>query len=202
MIAVNVIFDLIANNKDFVELLADDLCEFDIRYSSTNNFMKKNLYNSYKRVFLHKTAYEKFKLAKVILAKKYPGYKFLVFDCFRPKLVQESMWNFLKGTEFESYVASPERGSLHNYGLAMDLTLKSPQGQELDMGTPFDDFSKLSQPRLESEFIAKGEIIEEIIRNRLILKNTMEDSGFTQLPWEWWHFDAVSRDMLPQFQSF
>jgi D-alanyl-D-alanine dipeptidase len=107
--------------------------------------------------------------------------------------VQRILWDKVKGTHQEKYVADPDKGSMHNFGMAVDLTVIDEKGVPLDMGTGFDEFSDASQPSREDEFLANGTLSTRHITNRLILRHAMEASGFIQLPHEWWHFDAAPK---------
>lgn len=195
-------FKAVAQSRNFIELKSSESCLIDLKYSTLDNFTKLNLYENFNRAYLHKVAYLKFEKAMILLKSKTQGYKFLVFDAFRPKAVQKIMFEFVKGTEHESYVANPERGSLHNFGLAIDLTIVDDKGVPLDMGTPFDDFDSLAQPRLESEFLSSGKLTDQAYQNRALLKSIMDAAGFVQLPWEWWHFDADKRENLSLYQIY
>ena len=103
------------------------------------------------------------------------------------------MWNRVKGTQQEEYIANPVEGSNHNFGMAVDLSILDENGQPLDMGTRFDDFAELSQPRLEEKFLSAQKLSREHHNNRLLLRTCMEQSGFHQFSTEWWHFDALPR---------
>jgi D-alanyl-D-alanine dipeptidase len=91
------------------------------------------------------------------------------------------------------YVANPESGSVHNFGFAVDLSIVDGNGNELDMGTPYDTFNDLAQPQLEEKFFNAGKLSAQQIENRLLLRTAMEKAGFIQLPFEWWHFDALPK---------
>ena len=81
---------------------------------------------------------------------------------------------------------------MHNYGLALDIGLKGPGGRLLDMGTPFDGFTALSEPRWEGKFLKAGKLKPEQVRSRLVLRKAMTRAGFRQNPSEWWHYDALT----------
>jgi D-alanyl-D-alanine dipeptidase len=80
---------------------------------------------------------------------RHPGHTPLVLDALRPQRVQQELWDALEGTELRMYLANPERGSIHSFGMALDITLLDGEGRELDMGTGFDDMTELSHPALE-----------------------------------------------------
>lgn len=168
----------------------------DIRYATENNFMKKNVYKEFKGCFLHKEAFAKFTKARSLLKQSGTGYKFIIFDCLRPRSVQRELWSVVKGTDKQEFVADPDKGSVHNYGFAMDLSLADSYGKELDMGTPFDFFGDLARPTHENQFIKSGELTKIQLKRRLVLRKVMEDAGFIQLKHEWWHFDAEAGDVV------
>ena len=92
------------------------------------------------------------------LAEQRPGHTPLVLDALRPQRVQQQLWDALDGTDLRMYLANPERGSIHSFGMALDITILDEQGRELDMGTGFDDLSEKSHPALEPQLLARGEI--------------------------------------------
>lgn len=163
----------------------------DLRYATTNNFMGKNVYGDFKETFLHEKAFAMLKAASDELDQRHPGYRLIVFDALRPRSVQRILYSFVKGTPEEKYVANPDKGGMHNYGFAVDLSIVDGKGRELDMGTPFDDFTELSQPQLEEKFLKDGKLTAKQIANRKLLRDVMEKQGFKVLPHEWWHFDAL-----------
>jgi len=164
--------------------------QLDIRYATTNNFTGKNLYGDFRACFLHREAAGKLQNAVKNLNQSRPGWKFLVFDCLRPRSVQKILYAAVAGTSKQSYVAHPAGGSIHNFGFAMDLSLVDAQGREVDMGTPYDAFEPLAEPVREQEFLKSGRLTQTQHANRLILRSAMQQAGFIQLGNEWWHFDA------------
>ena len=165
----------------------------DLRYGSENNFLRKNLYGDFSRCFLHRVAAEKFRRAAPALQETRPGWKLRVFDCLRPRSLQEKLFAAVKGTPSQQYVANPRTGSIHNYGLAVDLSLEDEHGHEVDMGTAFDDFTPLAQPAQERANLAAGKLSLEQVEHRLLLRKVMTQAGFIQLPIEWWHYDALPK---------
>ena len=165
--------------------------QFDIRYAGVNNFTGRNLYGDYNYCFLHKVAAAKIKKALLNLKKRRPGWRLLIFDCLRPRSVQKQLWKVVKGTSQQPYVADPAKGSIHNYGFAIDLSLADDKGKEIDMGTEYDNFTTLARPTHESVYLKKGKLTSQHIVNRKILRKVMTDAGFIQLPYEWWHYDAL-----------
>jgi len=110
--------------------------------------------------------------------------------------VQKRMHAFVANTKMENYVADPLKGSMHNFGMAIDLGIQTKLGKILDMGTEFDDFSDLAQPQLEEKLLATGQLTQVQVRNRRLLREVMETAGFEQLPHEWWHFNAMPAEKV------
>lgn len=162
-----------------------------LAYGTVDNLLHVNVYDSFQRALLHPIAAEKFRKACELLQKECPGYSFLVFDALRPQSAQEQFWELVRGTDKQIYFADPAKGSLHSYGFAIDLGLLDRKGNELDMGTPFDDLSDLAQPRYEEKFLKNSSLSQAQLNSRLLLRGVMTESGFEQLPHEWWHYDAL-----------
>ncbi len=149
----------------------------DLRYATTNNFMKTKLYPTIKTTYLRKPAAEVLKKVQTELNKQGLGLK--IFDGYRPYSVTEKMWEPVKD---DRYAADPKNGSGHNRGVAVDLTIINLKTKkELDMGTGFDNFSDTAH----GDFINLPPLV---LQNRLLLKSTMENYGFKVLDTEWWHF--------------
>lgn len=164
----------------------------DLRYASTDNFTGEDLYaGRLTKAYLHADAAEKLVRAVELVRGQQPQWSFLVFDALRPRSVQRRMWNHVKDTPQKIYVADPDRGSMHNFGLAIDLTLADESGGEVDMGTPFDSFQELAQPRHEERFLASGDLTLQQVGSRRLLRESMREAGFQGIPHEWWHFNAV-----------
>lgn len=183
----------VTTSPDFIEINDSDAIALDLRYATTNNFTGKNLYGVFSRAFLHKIAADKLARAAAKLKAIQPKYKLIVFDALRPRSVQYLLWDKVKGTKQQRYVANPQSGSIHNFGFALDLSILDETGKELDMGTPFDDFTTLAQPAQEEQFLESGRLTQQQLQNRRLLRKVMEDAGFIQLPLEWWHFDALPK---------
>lgn len=187
---------IVEQNRDFVDLSTIPGIKIDQKYATPDNFMHEVLYGPFTKCFLHKDAAEKFKKAVEILKKEKPGWSFIVFDGLRPRSVQWKMWNRVKDTPQRGFVADANRGSVHNYGFALDISLADEKGKEVDMGTPFDSFSKLAEPKFEQKFMKEGKLTQQQIDNRLILRKIMTEAGFRPIPNEWWHFDGLPQDEL------
>jgi zinc D-Ala-D-Ala dipeptidase len=168
----------------------------ELKYASTDNFMMADVYGEMRNCFLRPSAAQMLKEAHDLLKERHPELRLLIADGFRPRRVQHRMWEIVKDTPMQPYVANPHSGSIHNYGAAVDLTLALADGTRLDMGTPIDHFGILAQPRLEERFLREGKLTQEQVANRLLLREVMTAAGFIQLPIEWWHFDAFDRQTV------
>ncbi|MBN1542258.1 D-alanyl-D-alanine dipeptidase [candidate division KSB1 bacterium] len=161
-----------------------DVCEMDstivveLVYATPDNFLGQAVYPVDDRCILRRFAAEGLVRAHKSLRKQ--GYGLKVWDAYRPQSVQRKMWAILPDSR---YVADPAKGSRHNRGAAVDVTLVDLQGQEVEMPTAFDDFSE----KAASEF---ADLPETALRHRALLQQAMRAQGFTTISSEWWHFDA------------
>ncbi len=162
----------------------------DLKYSSTDNFLRMDVYGDLQTAFLRREAAEKLAKAQKKLADLKPDFHLLVYDAARPRRVQYIMWEKVNLPDKINYVANPETGSIHNFGMAVDLTVANNDGKPLDMGTEFDYFGPLAQPQLEPAFLADGKLSKEQISNRELLRSVMRSGGFYGIETEWWHFVA------------
>jgi D-alanyl-D-alanine dipeptidase len=165
----------------------------ELKYASADNFLGKNVYGDLDRCFLNHDAAEMLAAAQQTLMEQHPDYRLKVYDCARPASVQLVMWDIVKGTPSQKYVASPRTGSIHSYGCAVDLTVARADGSPLDMGTPYDHFGPEAEPRHELDYLDAGKLGPDQIANRLVLREVMLRAGFRVLRHEWWHFDCASQ---------
>lgn len=151
---------------------------YDLRYASADNFVKTALYPaSTKFTFLRLQPARALSLVQKELNEK--GMSLKIFDAYRPYSVTVKFWELIKD---ERYVANPTKGSGHNRGLAVDLTIiKLNTGKELDMGTGFDNFSDTAHHTFTA-------LPETVLQNRKLLKEVMLKYGFKLLETEWWHY--------------
>lgn len=170
--------------SDFVRLkdLSPDFV-YELKYATPDNFLKQAVYDC-GECYLRKSTAEA--LVKANEAFKQLGYRIKLFDCYRPLSVQKKMWKILPGTH---YVANPAKGSKHNRGAAVDLTLVDAEGKELNMGTPFDFFGKEAHHTYT-------EHTKEVLENRKLLKETLNKYNFKSIYSEWWHYEY-----RPEMQS-
>jgi len=188
----------IAGDPDFRHLSTIAGIAVDLRYATPNNFVGRDLYAPYDCAWLHRDAASALERVVAWLARERPGYRALVLDALRPQRVQQQLWDALEGTGLRLYLADPARGSIHSYGMALDITLLDEQGRELDMGTGFDDMTELSHPALEEGFLRSGVLTDVQVANRRLLRDAMFQAGFVGIRTEWWHFDCGDRDLVRQ----
>ncbi|WP_297059406.1 M15 family metallopeptidase [uncultured Duncaniella sp.] len=166
----------------------------ELMYAGDDNFTGRVLYEGFTRAWLHPDAAHAVDVAQGYLAEIMPGYHLLIKDAARPMSVQRKMFDAVKGTPKANYVANPAKGGgLHNYGLAVDITIVDPNGKELDMGTPVDFLGPQSNIDREVTLVKNGVMSENARQNRLLLRKIMKKAGFMPLRTEWWHFNLVSK---------
>ncbi|WP_131538278.1 M15 family metallopeptidase [Pedobacter nototheniae] len=165
-------------NNELIEIKkAIPNIKLDIRYATTNNFMKQVMYKQ-ARAFARKPVVESLKRIQADLNKK--GYGLKIFDGYRPYTITVA---FYKKASDKNFVANPNKGSKHNRGCAVDLTLINLKtGKEIAMPTPYDSFAAAAAANYEN-------VSAELKKNRNFLINAMQKHGFKVLPNEWWHFD-------------
>ena len=178
---------------------ADSSIAIDLMYTRADNFTGTLLYEDLKEAYLHPDAMKSLKRAQRLLKEQYPGYSLIVYDAARPLSVQQKMWNVVKGTSKYKYVSNPNRGGgLHNYGLAVDVSIQDSLGQPLPMGTKVDHLGMEAHITDEIGLVHNGKMSETERQNRLLLRKVMKETGFRALPSEWWHFNFCSRDVAKQ----
>jgi D-alanyl-D-alanine dipeptidase len=186
----------IAGSPEFRHLASIEGIAVDLRYATPNNFVGRDLYSPFDCAWLHVEAARALEKVVAWLGARRPGCKVLVLDALRPQRVQQQLWDALAGTGLQMYLANPERGSIHSYGMALDLTILDEQGTELDMGTGFDDMTELSHPALEEGFLVAGRLSAAQVQNRRLLREAMNQAGFVGIRTEWWHFDCGDRELV------
>ena len=162
---------------------------YDLRYATENNFVKARVYDCAE-------CYTRVKTARALIKAnsdfKNQGVHIKFFDCYRPNSVQYKMWKIVPNPQ---YVANPVKGSIHNRGGAVDITLVDSTGKELEMGTDFDYFGKRA-------YHDNKELPKIILENRKLLKETMERYGFWSIRTEWWHYNlaGATKDPVANFR--
>lgn len=148
----------------------------DIRYATPLNFTGTAVYLSARAYLVEKTA-RRLHRVQIALEKKELGLK--LYDAYRPLSIQKIFWNLVPNA---CYVADPAKGSRHNRGTAVDVTLVDRNGEELPMPTPFDEFTERAHRSYPG-------CSPEARNNCELLEASMVAEGFLPYPEEWWHFD-------------
>lgn len=152
---------------------------YDMKYATSDNFLKAKVYDC-AECFLRLKTVKALIEANDSFMKM--GCKIKLFDCYRPLDIQKKMWEIVPNP---SYVADPAKGSIHNRGGAVDITLVDANGTALDMGTSFDYFGVEASHNYPN-------LSPEIKQNRELLKKVMMEKGFNSLDSEWWHYNLKS----------
>lgn len=164
------------NAEDFREITSEQGILLDIKYATKDNFTKKVIYPC-GRCYLRPGVAKKIEAAHQWLKNEHKkGLK--MFDCYRPRPAQQRLWDVVPNPD---YVTPPAKGSMHNRGLAVDLTLVDLNGKELNMGTPYDFFGKEAHTD-------NTNLTAAVLENRRLLKQAMIAQGFSGIRTEWWHF--------------
>lgn len=188
---------LIVNQETYLEQLSEDSShllvdlrsipnlKFDIRYATKNNFTGKVVYSAAEAFARAEVAQ-----ALTLVNKELNSYglNLKVYDAYRPYAATVKFYELFKDT---TYVASPYRGSRHNRGCAVDVTLiDRKSGVALKMPTAYDDFTEKAHSNFK-------DLPSEIIKNRDFLINIMDKYGFDVYDYEWWHFDFRGWEKYP-----
>ena len=186
--------------KGFEKLLdiqsLDSSIRVDLKYATTDNFMKKRLYFDIDKAYLQKVIAQRFIKCNTYLKTLHPNYSLLVYDAARPRSIQQAMWDALDSIpvkERTKFVSNPANGSVHNYAAAVDLTICDKYGNVLDMGAGYDDIRLIAYPSKEVYYLKKGLLTKKQVENRKLLRKVMTSQGFINIPTEWWHFNGVTR---------
>jgi zinc D-Ala-D-Ala dipeptidase len=186
----------IASDPAFCRLSSIAGVLHDLRYVGSNNFAGRSLYGQMDCAWLRQEAADGLQKSAAWLAQHHPDWRLLVLDALRPQRVQEAIWRDVVGTPMAHYFADPARGSVHSYGMAVDVTLIDAQGTEADMGTGFDEMSLASHPALHAQHLASGVLTAAQVQMRQRLYDAMVHGGFAGISSEWWHFDHGDRDRV------
>lgn len=178
---INEISNTFTSNKaDFVYVeLESNLFIAQVAYASDSNFTKQSLYPCVKCILRPEVAKALLEAQKEALRN---SFRIVIFDCYRPFSVQKRMYEIVNNP---NYVAKPTKGSMHNKGCAVDIGLADKNGNLLDMGSAFDEFS-------EKAHFSYPKLSETQSKNRIFLRKLMESQGFTPYEKEWWHFNFNS----------
>ncbi len=157
----------------------------DLRYATSDNFMKKQVYPPAARcLLLERSARLLVEAAKVLREQ---GFRLRLYDCYRPHSVQYELWKVMP---VPGYVADPKKGSNHNRGGAVDLGLVTLDGGDVEFPSPYDFFGKAAHHGYTAGSRAA-------LRHRDTLRAAMEGAGFKRNPMEWWHYDLPDAAKYP-----
>ncbi len=162
---------------------------FDMKYATADNFLKQKVYDC-DECYLRMKTIKNLMDANAEFMQK--GYRIKLFDCYRPLDIQKKMWEIVPNAD---YVADPKKGSVHNRGGAIDITLVDADGKELDMGTPFDFFGIKASHNYK-------DLPNRVLKNRAYLKEIMLKHHFKSFESEWWHYNLEEsrKDPLANFK--
>ena len=190
-------------DSNMVEITRLKGVRMDLRYATFDNVTGHDLYCGVQRAFVHKDAAAKLRKAIKIMQREMPGSEFVIFDASRPLYAQEALRRTVRGTPYSAYVSSPGKGGMHNFGLALDLSITDADGNLLDMGTDFDSFERCAGEVGEADALKSGRLTQEQVDNRNKLRKIMRGAGWVPLGSEWWHFNAFPskyvRENYPKF---
>jgi zinc D-Ala-D-Ala dipeptidase len=161
------------NFRDVAAL--DPGIRLDIRYATENNFTKAKIYDCPRCLLRPEAAAAVVKANRLLKSK---GMALKMFDCYRPRPYQQRLWDKVPNPD---YVSPPAKGSMHSRGAAVDLTIVDAKGRELDMGTEYDFFGVEAHSD-------NMKLPAAVLKNRQLLRETMEAVGFQGIRTEWWHF--------------
>jgi D-alanyl-D-alanine dipeptidase len=153
----------------------------DMKYATAENFVEEKMYDC-SRCFLRPEVAKAVVRVHEQLQERDLGLKML--DCFRPRPIQWKLWEKVPDPR---YVADPRKGSMHNRGAAVDLTLVNAQGEALEMGTPYDFFGPEAHPSYTN-------LPDSVLANRATLRDAMLSEGFQPITTEWWHFSLGGKN--------
>jgi D-alanyl-D-alanine dipeptidase len=179
----------LACHRSFRRLATIDGVVIDLRYASTDNFAGRVLYDGIDCAWLRVEAAAGLEAARDALARVQPRLRLVLLDGLRPHRVQQAIWQDVRGTPVEAYFADPALGSIHSFGLAVDVTLHDADGRALDMGSGYDEASERSHPALEAQQLRAGAITPAHVAARDTLRAAMAAGGFGGIATEWWHFN-------------
>lgn len=169
--------------------LEGELFILDLKYASDDNFLQRDVYSAFgiAACYLHPDAHAKVKSIEPELQRR--GLRLVIYDCYRPLEVQRAMWEILPDGR---YVANPEKGSLHNRGVAIDCALTDGEGKLLEFPTAFDSFEEKAW---QAHVCPKGG--EAPCNNRELLKELLLGAGLHAIRTEWWHYQLPNARNYP-----
>jgi D-alanyl-D-alanine dipeptidase len=172
----------------------DESIKIDLVNSDPDkNYFRKNFYSGLNKAYLRVEVAQKLSLAQKHLKSTFPEFSILIMDAARPRSISQLMYDKMKGTKFEKFVANPDKGSMHNYGIAVDVTIVDGNDKEIDMGfTPF--YKNNLSIYWGYAKLKMFDLSEKQRKNRKLLSTIMKKACFSPLSYEWWHFNGIPKD--------
>lgn len=172
----------------------DSTIHVSLMYSRPDNFTGRILYDDLREGYLHPKAAQALLKAQKRLKELRPELSLIIFDATRPMSIQQKMWDVVKNTPKYFYVSNPARGGgMHNYGMAVDISICTLNGDTIPMGATVDFMGDLSHIDKEDLLVKNKRMTAEAQSNRKLLREVMAAGGFMPLRTEWWHFNLCSR---------
>ncbi|MBO5717375.1 MAG: M15 family metallopeptidase [Alistipes sp.] len=206
-------FDAKMREYNLVDIMslegAEDII-VSLKYSTTDNFVGKDMYGDLEVAYFTPSFARKVVRAQQILKKRNPNLTLLIYDAARPISVQRYMRSLVEGTSLQEFVADGTKGGRHNFGVAVDLTIATNAGVPLDMGAGFDDFTDKAAVKGTSDtndaanrnlkvytayingLVKRGLISVEAAKNRIMLVEVMLEAGLFPYRREWWHYEELA----------
>lgn len=190
---ITIKWDTLMTEAGLVDLmgLGENGLSIDLKYATEDNFAGKNMYGDFSKAYATTETAKSLVDALHLLQSEDSLWGIVIYDAGRPLSVQKIMFDVVKGTPQQKYVASPRGGGPHNYGMALDIGL-TYNGEPVDMGTPFDTFDERAHITGEPLLVKQGKISAGAMENRVRLRKAMQASGFRTYYREWWHFTRYS----------
>ncbi len=163
------------DTTQWTEITAADGFALEIKYATADNFTGAVIYPCGRFFLRPEVAVALLKANRQLRAQ---GYMLKLYDGYRPRPAQQKLWDKVPNPD---YVASPKEGSMHNRGVAVDLTITNLNGWDMDMGTPYDFFGE----KAHHDYM---DLSPSILAQRKKLKTLMEAHGFQSIRTEWWHY--------------
>lgn len=181
----------------------DPTIRVSLMYGRADNFTGRVLYEDLHHAYLHPKAARALRLAQKYLKAERPELSLIVFDACRPMSVQQKMWDVVAGTSKDIYVSNPAHGGgLHNYGMAVDISICNAKGDTLTMGTKIDYMGARAHIDKETELMRAGRLTRRAVSHRQLLRRVMRKAGFRALRTEWWHFNYISRATAKKYYKY
>lgn len=163
----------------------------ELKYATLNNFTGELLYDENFGIYAEPRLAQAIADVNARLHEVRPDYNLVVYDAARPMSTQRHMFEMVRDTPYERYIANPYGnypGGFHNYGMAVDMSISDENGKPLDMATEFDSFTELAHVGNEYNLLSEGKMTMEQYKNRMLLYWLTSASGLLPHPYEWWHY--------------